>query len=288
MPELPDLEVVRQFLQDNVVSTTITEFKVLRPLVLRPLVQGDVAEQVTGKNILSIERRGRLLLIFLSGDLVLVIHPMLAGRLQYCDPKEKLRQNTFVTFTLSNGKHLRYFDDETMGMIYVVEKDNLTSIPRLVSQGLDAFDPALTLDTFKERLRRYHGEIKGILTRGELVAGIGNAYADEILWEAKIYPFRKRKTLSDDEVKVLYEAMGKVFREAIAILQKRVGNNIHVELRDFLNVHRRGKQPCPRCGEPMSDVYAKQKVTSFCRKCQPGLLLDNLHLSKSKTKTRTS
>lgn len=273
MPELPDLEIVREFLTQNIVGATVAEFQVLRPLVLRSLVKGDPAHQVTGKKILAVERRGKLLLIFLSGELVLVIHPMLAGRLQYCDPGEKKRQNTFVIITLSNRKQLRYFDDETMGMIYVVEKNNLAAIPRLTSQGLDAFDPAFTMVAFKDRLRRYQGEIKGVLTRGELVAGIGNAYADEILWEAKIYPFRRRKTLAEKEIEKLFEAIHSVLENGIRILRQRIGTSIHEEIRDFLQVHRKGGQPCPRCGEPISTVTQKQKVTNFCRKCQPGLLL---------------
>ena len=101
-----------------------------------------------------------------------------------------------------------------------------------------------------------------------------NAYADEILWSARLYPFRRRTDLSDVEIAQLYAAMRSVLSEAIATLRERVGEAIDVEVRDFLAVHGKAGQPCPRCGSPISQVKRQRTATHFCRTCQPGLMVN--------------
>ena len=128
----------------------------------------------------------------------------------------------------------------------------------------------LTLEAFRDRLRPHRGEIKGVLTRGKAVAGIGNAYADEICFAAGLHPVRKRTSLTDEETARLYEAMQSVLREAIVILRERVGTDIHREVRDFLAVHGKGGTPCPACGDTISEIKAHKRLTNFCRTCQPG------------------
>jgi formamidopyrimidine-DNA glycosylase len=158
-----------------------------------------------------------------------------------------------------------------MGKIYLV--DDLAQVPTFSDLGPDALDPQLGLDAFRERLRRHHGEIKGILTNQRFVAGIGNAYADEICWRARLYPFRRRPSLEAGEVAGLYVAMRTVLTDAIDILRQRVGEAIDVEIRDFLAVHGKGGEPCPRCGSPISQVTRQRRTTQFCRACQPGLMV---------------
>ncbi len=105
------------------------------------------------------------------------------------------------------------------------------------------------------------------------LAGIGNAYADEILWRARIYPFRRRTSLSAAEIATLYQAMRDVLVEAIVTLRERTGEETNGEIRDFLAVHGKPGQPCPRCGNPISEVTRERRATHFCRTCQPGLLV---------------
>jgi formamidopyrimidine-DNA glycosylase len=172
---------------------------------------------------------------------------------------------------LASGYELRYHDARDMGKIYLT--DDLAQVPTLAELGPDAIDPALTLDVWRHRLRRHPGEIKGILTNQSFVAGIGNAYADEICWQARIYPFRRRPSQSVEELEGLYEAMGTVLLQAIETLRERVGETIDVEIRDFLAVHSKAGQPCPRCGTAISQVTRERRVTNFCRQCQPGLMV---------------
>jgi formamidopyrimidine-DNA glycosylase len=134
----------------------------------------------------------------------------------------------------------------------------------------------IPLDEFRTRLGRYRGEIKGILTRGEFVAGIGNAYADEILWAARLHPYRKRTQLTSAEIERLYDAMQTTLRNAIEQARAEMGEAIHLEPRDFLAVHMKSGEPCPRCGTPISLVGANQRITNFCRVCQPGGLIQGM------------
>ena len=161
-----------------------------------------------------------------------------------------------------------------MGGVYYVTEAQLSDVPRLDEQGPDVLDD-FSSEEFQERLSRFHGEIKGVLTRGRVIAGIGNAYADEVLFAAKVYPFRKRKALSPAELRMLYEKSREVVEEAVPVLRERMGDDIHVKVRDFLKVHNKGGEPCPDCGRPISQVTANRRITSYCRGCQPGLLIRN-------------
>ena len=150
-----------------------------------------------------------------------------------------------------------------MGMVYYVSEEQLSEIPRLHDQGPDVLDE-YSFDEFERRLRRFHGEIKGVLTRGRVISGIGNAWSDEILFAAKIYPFKRRKALSDDELRRLYAQSRQVISDAIPVVRESIGDNIHLKARDFLQVHNRGGQPCPRCGNTISQITANKRITSYC------------------------
>jgi formamidopyrimidine-DNA glycosylase len=271
MPELPDLEVIKEFLRDHIVGQEIAEAEVMRPIVVRNLAGGDFAPRLMGQRIEQVSRRGKFLILALDSGDGLVINPMLAGRLHYVPRRERRLRKTFVILHLADGMDLRYTDARSMGKVYLT--DDLAKVPGFADLGPEALDPNLTLDVFRERLRKYRGEIKGVLTRQSFVAGIGNAYADEICWQAGIYPFRKRPRLSGEEIGRLYEAMREVLNEAVVTLRERVGTDIHVEIRNFLKVHGKGGQPCPRCGTAISEIKARQRLTNFCRRCQPGSLI---------------
>ncbi len=273
MPELPDLEIIRRTLAPRLAGVAVTEARVHRPTVLRNLLGGEIADHLRGRRFAQVSRRGKFLLLPLEEGPTLVINPMLAGRIRYGAPLPRDRARDALVLTLADGHELRYHDAADMGKIYLT--DDISRVPTFAEQGPDADDPALTLDLFSKRLRQHHGEIKGILTNQAFVAGIGNAYADEICWAAGLYPFRRRATLSDEDVARLYRVMGVVLAKAIALLAERVGEALDVEVRDFLAVHGKPGEPCPRCGLPISQVTRERRATHFCRTCQPGLLVGN-------------
>ena len=134
--------------------------------------------------------------------------------------------------------------------------------------GPDALDPGLTLDAFRDRIGRHPGELKNLLRNQAFVAGVGNAYADEILYAARLGPFRKRSTLAAEEIDQLYAAMRSTLLASLLLLRERVPPTFEKQVRDHLSVHNRGGQPCHRCGSKITAVSAGGFPTAYCRSCQ--------------------
>ena len=273
MPEAPDLEVIREIVTRRVVGRDIIYAQVVRPTVLRSVASEDFADHITGRTVEGASRRGKFLLLALSGDVNLVINPMLTGVIRLCAPGETVHKRTCFVLGLGGDLELRYIDARQMGIVYYVSADQLSQVPRLTEQGPDVLNDEVGLEDFKARLRPYRGEIKGVLTRGAFLAGIGNAYSDEILFAAGISPFRKCRDLSDEELARLHHSARQVMADAAAVLRERMGEETHHKIRDFLQVHRKGGQSCPRCGNRISELTANQRITSYCRRCQPGMLI---------------
>jgi formamidopyrimidine-DNA glycosylase len=263
--------VIRRYLAPRLAGVEIVTAEVRRPLVVRNLLGGETEDQLIGRRFGKVQRRGKFLVLALDPGVWLVINPMLAGRIRYGEPLGRHRRRDALVLGLADGQELRYHDAKDMGKVYLVE--DLGQVPTFGELGPEATDPELKLEVFWKRLRRHRGEIKGILTNQKFVAGIGNAYADEICWAAKIYPFRRRPSLDEEEIVALYSAMRWVLALTIEALAERVGDEIDVELRDFLAVHGREGMPCPRCGTAISKVTRARRTTNFCRHCQPGLMV---------------
>lgn len=278
MPELPELEVVREVLQRRVVGLEIGAVKVILPggsIVVRDLTHSGFGQALAGARVEAIDRRGKFL-VFTFGagqaSLYLAVNPKLTGRLQLAKPSEKRIARTHVVFDFTDGQQLRYVDQKQMGQLYLTR--SLDLVPEYAGMGPEPFD--VSLEDFRRRLKPFRGEIKGVLTRGQFVAGIGNAYADEILWAARLHPFRKRTQLTGEEIERLYAAMRSTLSEAVDKVRLEMQENIHLKPRDFMAVHMKTGQPCPRCGTPISLVGANQRITNFCRSCQPGGLIKGM------------
>ena len=275
MPEAPELAIVREVLERRLVGAEIVSARVLRPTVVRSLAARDITQYLPGRALLEVSRYGKTPTLGLSGEAAIVIIPMLTGVLRLAPPTTRLAKSVCLGLLFSSGDELRYADDRQMGMIYSAPKDRLNEIPRLEETGPDVLDNPLSLPDFVERLRRFRGEIKGILTRGALVAGIGNAYADEIVWAAQLSPVRRRNELSADEIARLHKAVYEVPLQAVDTLRGLIGEDIHLKPRGWLNVHNKGSESCPRCGGRISEMTANRRITSYCMTCQPGLLIRN-------------
>ncbi len=277
MPELPELEVVREVLNRRVIDRPIARVEVIAPagaIVLRDLTGRGLEASLTHDRFTGVRRRGKFLIFSLQAapDLALVINPKLTGRLQLAAPGDKRFVKTALVFTFDAEPELRYIDQKMMGQVYLTAR--LADVPGFAEMGPEALE--ISLAEFKERLRPFRGEIKGVLVRSEFVAGIGNAYADEILWAARIHPYRKRTQLTAEEVERLYAAMRSTLIDATDKMRVEMGENIHREPRTFLQVHLRTGEPCPRCGAPIALVGANQRITNFCRTCQPGGLIKGM------------
>ena len=217
------------------------------------------------------DESGKFLLLPFNGpdnDHILAANPMLAGRFWLTGGRDRGRARTGLRLRLDGDEELRYVDREMLGKLYLHPPDRLDEIPGWSEMGPDADDPGLTLEVFRQRIRRHPGELKPLLRNPRFVAGIGNAYSDEILWEAGLAPFRRRSTLTDNDIERLYSAMRRVLTDAIDRLRTLVPPEIQTQHREFLSVHLRGGQPCPRCGRELRQIGGRE-ATTFCRTCQP-------------------
>ena len=290
MPELPDLAIVADALHAALAGRAITSARAPGPLAVR----GTPAElnALVGQELRSVKRRGKFLIAALARDQI-VFSPMLTGRFQLAPPAAALPSKTAVVLGFGSRARgprdaakwtaraawlpaddepaeIRYRDPTQMGKVYLVPAGLDRPVPGLTEDeiGPDADDPALTLDAWRTRIKRHPGELKNLLKNQAFVAGIGNAYSDEILHAARLLPFRKRTTLAAEEIDSLYAATKSTVADAITVLRERVPPTFEKQVRDFLAVHDKGGTPCPRCGTRISEVKPGGFVTSFCRGCQ--------------------
>ncbi len=269
MPEVPDLEAIRKFFNRTIAGQTIERVDTFIPVVIR-VPRDEFVRQMTGDTLGEVHRHGKFLLFSLASGRIMVINAMLTGRFSIVEPSQKRHARTCFLLGLSGGSELRYVDQRLMGRVYLTTPELLETLPQFGEMGPDVLSPTLTEEVFRERIRKYTGQIKSILVNHKFVAGIGNAYSDEILWTAKVHPYRKRSQMLDEEVGALYRAVGEVLRWAEPIVWEKMGERLeYKEWRDHLRVHRRGGEACPRCGSTISEITAGQRITSFCRQCQP-------------------
>jgi formamidopyrimidine-DNA glycosylase len=267
MPEIPDLEAIRGFLNQRLPGTPIERAESLIPVVFR-VPKEEFASTLEGNTFGETDRYGKFLLFHLESGHLLVINPMLAGRFQYLRPDVRRRARTAMVLGLADGWELRYADERVMGKIYLVLEKDLGQVPQFADMGPDAL--AVSEDEFVQRARRFTGQTKNVLVNAKFVAGIGNAYSDEILFAARIHPYRKRSTLGEDDLRRLYASMHKVFAWATPIVAEQMRDELNYEeRRDFLKIHRKGGEPCPVCGTRITEITAGQRITDFCRNCQP-------------------
>ena len=272
MPELPDLTVVAEELVRRVTNHIVLEAAAPAPILVR--ATPDEVAALGGSTIGETRRRGKFLLIpFEHPDgqhRILAANAMLAGRFWLVSSGERVRARTGLRLRLNDGQDLRYVDREMLGKLYLVPDDRLDDIPGWADMGPDADDPELTLDRFRERIRRHPGELKPLLRNPRFVAGIGNAYSDEILWDAGLAPFRRRSSLTPDDIARLHHSMRTVLSSAVEQLRELVPPDIQTQHREILKVHLRGGEPCPRCGRDLRQIGGRE-ATTFCRSCQPPL-----------------
>lgn len=286
VPELPDLAILADAFTAALDGRRVGAVRIVEPLVLR--TTPDRAAALVGESAERVERRGKHLVLRLERTDIWVA-PMLTGRMGLAAPgAAKPKAAIALRFgptpagprlpaawvagapwlpDPSAELDLRYLDPTRMGKVYLAPAGDSSGVPGIAALGPDADDPALTLDVWQARIRRHAGELKGVLRNQAFVAGIGNAYSDEILWEARLSPFRRRSTLAPEETALLFTATRSVLGEAVALLRRRVPPTFEKQVRDHLQVHLRGGQPCPRCGTTISQVGGRE-ATSFCRACQ--------------------
>jgi len=291
MPELPDLRILAEAFSAALAGRPLESSAVEQPLVLR----GTLAELrgLEGAVLQRVEQRGKFLTLVFGADRV-VVNAMLTGRLGLARPGAKAFPSTALVLRFGPRANvpkdaapaawtdgaawlpaddepveLRYRDPKKMGKVYLLPAGVAREVAGFEALGPDADDPRLDRATWEARIRRHHGELGNLLKNQEFIAGIGNAYSDEILWAARVGPFRKRASLAVEESEALRRATRDVCAWAVTELRSRVPPTFEKQARDFLRVHLRGGQPCPRCGTTLSEVSPGGFTTTWCRACQP-------------------
>jgi formamidopyrimidine-DNA glycosylase len=269
MPERPDLEYVVPIVARAVVGQRIAGVRVDNPVVLRVALREPVTV-VVGRTIASVERRAHFVVFDLPGTpaLRLVVAPMLAGRFTLAAPKD--RRPADLAFTLELGeRELRYRDDVQMGKVYLLEAGREEQVPGLSAIGVDVLDKkAFTKARFRALAKKRKDQVKVFLMDKSALDAMGNAYADEVLFEAKIHPKTFVRSLSEADVDRLHDAIVHVLTEARAEVAARKPP-IDEKVRDFLKVRNRHGEPCPRCGATIRRAGVHGHDAFFCPECQP-------------------
>jgi formamidopyrimidine-DNA glycosylase len=236
---------------------------VREPVVLRFAVRGNLS-LLLGRRLDRVERRSHMIVLRCEG-LDLAVNPMLAGRFRLAEPGAK--DEASLAFALGfDDVELRYLDDKAMGKAYLIASGDWKAIPGLQSGGLDILSREFSRERFVSLLRHRRDQVRVFLLDKKALDSIGNAYADEILFEAGIHPKTWCRSLSHDDGVRLHDAIQSVMRAAIEEVARR-DEPTDVKVRDFLKV--RLKQTCPRCGSKLRTAGVKGMDAYFCPACQP-------------------
>jgi formamidopyrimidine-DNA glycosylase len=272
VPELPEVEALAAYLRERAVGHAVDRFEVASFSALKTFDPPPSA--VAGRAITGAGRHGKFLDIELGGDLHLVVHLARAGWLHYRDafksnaPLKPGSGPIALRIRLDDGSGFDLTEAGTQKSLaaYLVRDPN--EVPGVARLGPDVL--AVDRDTFAERLRSRRGQVKGVLTDQEVLAGVGNAYSDEILHVAKLSPFALTNRLTEEQMTALYEATRQVETDAVARSVGQRAAELKGEKRAGLRVHARTGLPCPVCGDTVREVSFADKSLQYCPTCQTG------------------
>jgi len=289
MPELPEVETIVRDLQKKVLGRAFidvwTDFK---KIIKSPKDFEEFKKEIKGKTIKKVKRRAKNILFELSNNKTLLIHQKLTGHLllgkwqqkegkweaTIPGPLKEDPMNKFLhlIFWLDNNQMLALSDLRKFAKVELLDKDTLEK--ELSSFGPEPLDKDFTFEKFKEVLdKKRKGKIKQVLMDQEVITGIGNIYSDEILWKAKIHPFKETKQLSDEEIKRIYNAMREILPKAIELGGESISNFRRISgERGYFDkerkIYRREGEKCSRCGTIIKRVKLASRSAHFCPGCQ--------------------
>jgi formamidopyrimidine-DNA glycosylase len=264
MPELPDLLHILGRLREGLLGRRVSAERVKEPVVLRFAVRGNLS-LLLGRPLEDIFRKSHFLVFRFEG-LDLAVNPMLAGRFRLAAPGEKDEGSLAFALGFGVDRELRYLDDKTMGKAYLIATDDWKAVPGMQTGGIDILSPEFTRERFVSLLKHRRDQVRVFLLDKKALDSLGNAYADEVLFEAGIHPKTFCRSLDHDRAVRLHDAIVKVMTEAVAEVARR-GEPIEVKVRDFLKV--RMKEVCPRCGSKIRTAGVRGMDAYFCPRCQP-------------------
>jgi formamidopyrimidine-DNA glycosylase len=267
MPELPDLEILKDILNKRVIGREISSARALRPGILKTVEPA--LEALEGQAITKIRRRGKLLIFTLRPNLHLVSHLMVAGRFVLCRSYTRPTKATGLVITFSDGEDLRLIENGPVKLAKVHVVEDPFQVEMITTAGLEPLSPGFSVEALARMTEDRRRQVKKLLTDQKMIAGIGTAYADEILFAAKISPIRYVNTLSRDELSRLHAAIREVLQNAIEQISLKAGDSLFTdEIRDFMRVYKHAGEPCPICGNKIAEIRYAKKRTYYCPTCQ--------------------
>ncbi|HEY8413925.1 MAG TPA: DNA-formamidopyrimidine glycosylase family protein [Pyrinomonadaceae bacterium] len=269
MPELPDITVYLEALGQRIQGTTLERVTIASPFLLRTAVPP--LSSVEARKVVDLRRLGKRICIGVEGDLWLVLHLMIAGRLHWYEDRAKaLKARGLATFQFSSGVlTLTEAGTQKRASLHVIEGEE--GLARLDPGGLEVF--TATEEQFAEALRARNHTLKRALTDPRILSGIGNAYSDEILFTAKLSPFTLTQKLTPEEISRLFTAIKSSLTEWIERLRLEYRDRFPEKVTAFrpdMATHGKYGQPCPRCGSKIQRIRYGSNETNYCPTCQTG------------------
>jgi len=217
----------------------------------------------------QVSRRGKHLILSCRSDLHLVIHLMLAGRLIWCGSETKRTKATGFILQFADGRDLRIVENGTKRRVRVHVVRDPSDVPHVASAGIEPLSEAFSVQHLVDAFSGLRRQLKKAITNQQLIAGIGAAYADEALFEAKLSPIRFASTLWEGEIARLHGAIQRTLTSAIDEIRTRSSEGLVASHdREFLQVYKKTGQPCPECGTPIAEIRYAQTRTYYCPSCQ--------------------
>ncbi len=275
MPELPEVQTIVDDLNAaGIVGATITKARLYWPPSVANLSPGVFCRQIVGREISAIRRRGKWIVFAMVDGGFLLVHLRMTGRFHLTAADEKRNKHQHVILHLDNDLQLRYQDTRKFGRFYLVD----TTEAILGTLGPEPLEKEFTARALGRKLLGKNRMLKPLLLDQSFIAGLGNIYVDEALWDAGIHPLRKSPSLSKSEIRTLQRAIRKVLRRGIENLGTTLGSgqtNFYSigrrrgRNRDRLMVFRKTGTPCLRCRTPIQRIIVGQRSTHICPTCQP-------------------
>lgn len=287
MPELPEVETVRRGLANLIVGKVVSNTDHDTPKSF-PNTETDVQSFLVGASVTAVRRRAKVLMIDLSTQYSLVVHLKMTGQLVYVGSDERFGaghpndslvnalpdKSTRVTLSFADGSQLFFNDQRKFGWVKLLPTAEIPRLPFMLKVGPEPLAETFTADMFAERFaRRGRTNIKAAILDQSVVAGVGNIYADESLWGAKIHPKRLVATITPEEFEALYTDLREVMNLSIEKGGSSNRNYVNAEGKrgsymDFARVFRREGLPCPRCGTTIEKLRVAGRGTHICPHCQ--------------------
>jgi len=269
VPELPDILLYLHALAPRVVDHRIERIRLASPFLLRSI--DPPLSAVEGKTVVALNRLGKRIVFELEGELFLVLHLMIAGRLRWKERGAKIPGKVgLLAFDFSHGTLvLTEAGTKRQASLHVVA--GLEALQQHDPGGINVLEAGFL--AFATALRQDNHTLKRALTDPHLFSGIGNAYSDEILHAARLSPFKQTASLTDEELRRLYEATNKTLTRWITLLQEEAGEEFPEKVtafREGMAVHGRYGQPCPDCGGPVQRIVYAATEANYCPHCQTG------------------